>query len=293
MKITAMKESLSHLPERKRDELKKLREIITEMIDADFVILFGSYARGDWVEDRNIGEDGNVYEYRSDYDILIVVRNPRKYEYANYPQRIERRARHEGVRTDLSMIFHNPAEFKRAVNKGKYFFVDIVNEGVLLHASGRVPLPEVQELSIKEQKYYAQKDFNSWFRSAKNFYGAFESELGKRHNKEAAFLLHQAAERFYVTVLLTLTGYKPKLHDLEKLDGRAQALCAEFKSIFPRGTQKERNLFDLLKRAYVDARYIMSYKITKAELDALAARVELLKALTEKVCKEKIASLTD
>ncbi|MDD5728106.1 MAG: HEPN domain-containing protein [Victivallales bacterium] len=286
-----MKESLSHLPEHKQYELKKLREIITEMIDADFVILFGSYARGDWVEDRSIGEDGNVYEYRSDYDILIVVRNPRKYEYANYPQRVERRARHEGVRTDLSMIFHNPAEFKRAVNKGKYFFVDIVNEGILLHASGRMPLPEVQELSIKEQKYYAQQDFDKWFESADDFGEQFEYAYSKKKYKMAAFLLHQAAERFYVTVLLTLTGYKPKLHDLEKLDARAQALCAEFKSIFPRGTQKEKDLFDLLKRAYVDARYVMSYEITKAELDALAERVELLKALTGKVCKERIAQL--
>ncbi|MDD5728481.1 MAG: nucleotidyltransferase domain-containing protein, partial [Victivallales bacterium] len=68
-----MKESLSHLPEHKQEELKKLREIIIAMIDAEFVILFGSYARGDWVEVKSIGEDGNLYEYRSDYDILVVV----------------------------------------------------------------------------------------------------------------------------------------------------------------------------------------------------------------------------
>jgi predicted nucleotidyltransferase len=30
------------------------------------LILFGSYARGDWVEDRKSG-------YRSDYDVLVVV----------------------------------------------------------------------------------------------------------------------------------------------------------------------------------------------------------------------------
>ena len=46
---------LAHLPDRKRRELERVA-----------AILFGSYARGDWVEDRKSG-------YRSDYDVLVVV----------------------------------------------------------------------------------------------------------------------------------------------------------------------------------------------------------------------------
>ncbi|MDD5727062.1 MAG: HEPN domain-containing protein [Victivallales bacterium] len=288
-----MKESLSHLPEYKQEELEKLREIITAMIDAEFVILFGSYARGDWVEDKSVGEDGNLYEYRSDYDILVVVKNPRRYERDNSLERIRGRARHEGIRPDVSMIFHSVAEFKRAVNKGRYFFVDIINDGILLHASGRVPLPEIKELSTRELKYYAQQDFDNWFESATNFYRLYSTALNEKMLKESAFLLHQAAERFYTTVLLVFTGYKPKLHDLELLDVQAQMFGAEFKGIFPRVTQREKDLFDLLKRAYVEARYSMSYEITREELGYLAKRVKLLQVLTEKVCKEKIAGFTD
>ncbi|MDD5728355.1 MAG: HEPN domain-containing protein [Victivallales bacterium] len=287
-----MKESLSHLPEHKQEELKNLREIITAMIDAEFVILFGSYARGDWVEHKSVGEDGNLYEYRSDYDILVVVKNPRRYERDDYLGRIRRRARHEGIRPDVSMIFHSPAEFKRAVNKGRYFFVDIINDGILLHASGRLPLPEIKELSTKERKYYAQKDFDNWFESANEFYWGYESYFERKSYKIAAFNLHQATERFYTTVMLVFTGYKPKLHDLELLDAQAQMFGAEFKDIFPRNTQREKDLFDLLKRAYVEARYSMSYEITPEELEYLAERVKLLQALTEKTCKEKIASFT-
>jgi predicted nucleotidyltransferase/HEPN domain-containing protein len=285
-----MKKSLSHLPKHKRDELKTLTGIITEMIDAEFVILFGSYARGDWVEDRYIGDDGIVYEYKSDYDILIVAKNPRKYEYNDYPEKIAAKAKALGVRTDLSLILHSVAEFKRAVNKGFYFFADIVKEGVMLYSAGRVPLPEIKELSPKERKYYAQKNFSDWFESAKGFYNFFEFGLKKNDLKGAAFQLHQAAERFYTTVSLTFTGYRPKLHDLEKLNIRVQALSSVFKDIFPKETQKEKDLFDLLKRAYVEARYSMSYKITKEELEYLAERVKMLQDITEKVCKEKIES---
>jgi predicted nucleotidyltransferase len=46
-----MKTTLSHLPEDKQEELKSLAEIILEKVPAEMIILFGSHARGDWVED--------------------------------------------------------------------------------------------------------------------------------------------------------------------------------------------------------------------------------------------------
>ena len=286
-----MKTSLEHLPQKKQSEIKVVKDIICDLIDAEFVILFGSYARGDWVEDRTVGNDNNVYEYKSDYDILIVTKNSRRYEIEDYPRRIEDKAAKLGVRTYLSIIFHTPKEFKRAVNKGKYFFVDIINEGIMLHSSGRTPLPEIEELTLDEQKHYAQEDFKNWFESASDFLDTYFYNKEKEKLNIAAFQLHQAAERFYTTVMLVFTSYKPKLHDLEKLDHKAQALSKEFKNIFPKNTQKEKDLFDLLKRAYVEARYDMSYKITREELEYLAERVKLLQQTTEKVCKEKIASL--
>lgn len=285
-----MKNSLSHLPGYKRGELKTVTKIITEMVDAEFVILFGSYARGDWVEEKSIGEDGNLYEYRSDYDILVVAKNPRRYEHNNCPERIETKARELGVCTDLSIIFHSVSEFKKSVNRGKYFFVDIVNEGIMLYSSGRVPFPEVKKLSNDERKHYAQKDFDNWFESANEFYRHFGYAMNDKSYKMAAFNLHQAAERFYTATELTFTGYRPKLHDLEKLDRRAQALDSEFKNVFPKNTQKEKDLFDLLKRAYVESRYSMSYEIKQEELEYLAERVKFLKVITEKLCKAKIES---
>jgi len=68
-----MKKSLAHLPEHKQDEIRAVAELIKERIDVEFIILFGSYARGDWVEDVYVGNDGTTYEYKSDYDLLIVV----------------------------------------------------------------------------------------------------------------------------------------------------------------------------------------------------------------------------
>jgi hypothetical protein len=50
--------------------------------------------------------------------------------------------------------------------------------------------------------------------------------------------------------------------------------------------------FSQLRRAYVDARYKADYKIGKEDLQYLSRRVELLRDMTEKYCKEKISSFT-
>ena len=70
-----MKDSLGHLPDRKRAELARIVSIIRESApQAEMIILFGSYARGDWVQD--VTTEGNTtYEYSSDFDILVIVQS--------------------------------------------------------------------------------------------------------------------------------------------------------------------------------------------------------------------------
>ncbi|WP_293300542.1 hypothetical protein [Allomuricauda sp.] len=57
-------------------------------------------------------------------------------------------------------------------------------------------------------------------------------------------------------------------------------------------TEEHKRLFELLKRAYIDARYNMKeYHITKGDLEYLSHKVLQLKQLTEEICQEKIAQI--
>ena len=107
----------------------------------------------------------------------------------------------------------------------------------------------------------------------------------------AAFLLHQATENLYSTALLVLTTYKPRGHDIENFGKLAASLEPIFNTVFPTDTAEHKRLFELLKNAYVDARYKMNYKITKEELEWLSGRVKKLQALTEEVCRKWIEGL--
>jgi predicted transcriptional regulator len=69
-----------------------------------------------------------------------------------------------------------------------------------------------------------------------------------------------------------------------------QAAASVLLTIFPQATGEQKKCFDLLKRAYVEARYNPGYRITKAQLEYLTERVKKLQRLTKKVCEARIES---
>jgi predicted nucleotidyltransferase/HEPN domain-containing protein len=285
-----MKKSLAHLPKHKRDELKLVTEIILdECPSVLMVILFGSYARGDWVEDTYV-EDGITYEYASDFDILVIVRSNKIANSTDTWRRAEARARRFPVRTWTNLIVEAIETVNNALARGQYFFTDIRKEGIVLYDSGEFKLARPRKLNPKERRGQARAHFDEWFTSAKDFYLGYEFYLGKRKLKLAAFQLHQAVERFYDAVLLVFTNYRPKLHDLEKLSHMVAGHDPALLTVFPQATAEQKECFELLRRAYVEARYNPRYRITKKQLEYLAERVRKLQRLTKRICQARIES---
>lgn len=62
-----MKTSLPYLPPENQSEILQIAEVIKEVIYPEKMILFGSYAKGDQVDDTYF-ENGVRYQYISDYD---------------------------------------------------------------------------------------------------------------------------------------------------------------------------------------------------------------------------------
>lgn len=144
------------------------------------------------------------------------------------------------------------------------------------------------ELTPKEKKIVAREDLKAWLKNAKDFLIDYNHALKRKSYNKSAFFLHQTTESLFSAILLVFRGYKPKTHDLLRLDRQVRKHDPKLKKVFARKTEKEKILFTLLKRAYVDARYSKEYKITKTELKQIAKQVEKLLILTEDICKAKI-----
>ncbi|WP_431126903.1 HEPN domain-containing protein [Flagellimonas flava] len=286
-----MKEKLNHLPKSKQEELQQLAQQLSAFKEVEMVILFGSYARGNWVEDQYV-EKGITYEYRSDFDILVVLTHEDLKQKFRIEDKIKAGLVATGkVTTTVSLIFHGIKQLNASLAMGNYFFKDIKEEGVVLYNSEKFKLANPKKLTAEQYRQKAQDYFDQWFEKGSDALKVFKFSFQENLIYEAAFNLHQATERFYTTILLVFTDYRPKDHNLETLGIKVE-MCNQRFAVFPKTTDEEKHRFELLKRAYIDARYKMDeYQITKTELEYLADKVRQLKELTQSICAEKIVAI--
>ena len=281
-----MNTSLSHLPEHKQTQLREITDIIIKAVEPEKVILFGSHATGRWVEHKYV-DKGILYEYISDYDILVITKAGETRKDYELQDIIENRCHYK---TPVTVIIHDITFVNKMLSEGHYFFTDIEKEGILLYDARNVLLAERKPLSPAEAKTIAQEYYGQWFESARGFLKGAKFYASENELKIGVFTLHQAAERTYNAVILVYTGYKPKTHNLDKLKRYAKRFSEPLDAVFPDNTPEERHLFDLLKRGYVDARYKANYQITVEELQVLIDRVGRLQEIAGLLCEEKISS---
>jgi predicted nucleotidyltransferase/HEPN domain-containing protein len=286
----------STLPERSLAIRPLLDRITSEILIAGkdtiaMIILFGSYARGDWVSDEYT--EGHItYSYQSDLDIMVILKKGK--HIANSEPRIEKRLERELVhdlfskKPWITLIFESVDYVNRQLERGRYFYSDIKKEGVLLYNSGEFILSEAKELSSMQRREIAKEDFEQWFESGTEFLIDTLNALQRNSFNRGAFYLHQATESFYSAIMLVFSGYKIKLHDIRKLGSLAGNYNAELWQVFPHSSVDQRQAFKLLEKAYIEARYSKEYRISREQLTFLIERVTKLQNLTERICLEYI-----
>jgi HEPN domain-containing protein/predicted nucleotidyltransferase len=255
-----MKKSLAHLPKRKREELRYITDLIRKKSKyPQIIILFGSFARRDWVEDVYV-EDNITYEYKSDYDILVITKTKKIADRFTYWEDIARKAAKLPITNRVTIIAHYIEFINAQLRKGQYFFTEIKKEGILLYDSGKLKLAPARKRDMTHRARDAKENFKQFFKSARIFYSTFEYNFGNRQYKHAAFQLHQATELLYKTVIMVFTSYRPKGHFLDTLGSMCAGFDPRFLTVFPQQSENEKKCLDLLNSAYIDARYKKNYK---------------------------------
>lgn len=295
-----MKSDLDHLPDAQQRELARVRDILLEEFDVAIaratkphkrhgkvykIILFGSYARDDWIDEPENG-------YQSDYDLLIVVSHADLTDIAAYWYVAEDRIlRDSMIGRPVNIIVHSLDEVNQALIRGEYFWVDIARDGIAIYDLPCHSLATPMPLTPADAYRMAQEYFDHWLPSAESLLDTARYSMAKGEHNEAAFLLHQATERLYICFLLVRTLYFPRSHNIKFLRSLAEDKDPRLVDAWARETRLDRRRFELLKRAYVEARYSASYAITTDDLEALAAAIGRLRDLVAALCGERLARL--
>ncbi|TBR41964.1 HEPN domain-containing protein [Marinomonas agarivorans] len=287
---------------------------LSKAVKPSMLILFGSHARENAQESALEGGRKNAPEPLSDpfssafaspfssafasksqpcFDLLAIVKND------GVAKKIERKdalfnALRKQVETPVHLIVEDIHSVNRALSRGIPFYTDLLHEGKVLYDTNEYHLAHPFILSPSERYRAAQADFEHWFSKALILRKSFTLHFLEQDYSEAAFLLHQIAERLYGAMLLVFSRYNPSSHDLRKLGLRAASLSSElapkFLAVFPQTNEFEQRCFSLLRSAYVNARYKPSFVISHAELTWLSQRVWYLQVLVEQCCRARIAS---
>lgn len=302
-----MRTDLTHLPAAKQRELERIVETIFEEFRGATenatgprkgarilkIILFGSHARGDWVD-----APLSANQYKSDYDILVIVSQKEMTDRAAYWATTEERlirayTIEKTLHTPVNFIVHSLHEVNDGLSHGRVFFMEVAKDGVAIYEADdrelATPKPKTPEQALEAAKEY----FDEYMPAAQYSLERARKSVGDNQLKYAAFDLHQATERLYQGLLLTLTLYTPYNHNIAFLRSLAEGLDRRLYGIWPEGTHRERSMFQKLKEAYTKARYSKHYRVSEEELTWLGERVEELGRVVHQVCSDKIAALEE
>ena len=292
--FVGMKNSIDFLPERKQRDLHELAALIRDEVkDVVMIILYGSYAANTYVERDDRRAYGVRTIYMSDYDLLVVTKRRLGERESTVEARI--RERFAAGKNDENLprpqiINESISKLNDALTMGRYFYVEIVAKGIMLYDSGECQLATPGELDYAEIKKMAEEYYGDKFSDGLDFFKGANFYYQEENYHMTAFMLHQATESFLKTIPLVYILYGYKEHDLQFLIEKCKPYTLELAKVFPCDTDEEKRLFDLLRRAYLEARYNKkNFIVTKADIDALVPKIELLRDIVEKGCRLQIA----
>ena len=283
-----MKDSIAYLPKDKQAELNFLvKEILKRLPQTEFIILFGSYARGNYVRRSLRIEDGGIPTVKiSDYDIYVITSGFNSKKADTILDNVEdiffagkdfdRDTPVEFINDDINIL-------NKYLEEGRYFYTQIKQEGIVLYNSGKYKLARRRKLNYAEIKEQAQEYFDEKFQTANEFLHTAKLIYKEEYYKRTSFQLHQACENYYYAIRLTFTLRNNKQHNLSKLTSATKKYSEDLATVFPQDTLEEKRLFTLLKSAYVEARYNPYFVVTKEDIDALVPKVELLRDITKQI----------
>lgn len=278
-----MKTDTSHIPEGKQKELCSVVDTILQFLEPKMIILYGSYARGDYVD--------IPMEYESDFDILVICGQKQTKNHKKQNEITKDIQGNDEIPTMVHIQYETLSTVNGEIAKYNYLFIDIRKEGIVLYDSNEGELVEVKELEPKEKYEKAIRDYDYWLKSSTGFDKGFKFFVQDGNNKLAAFHLHQKTEHLFMALFLVYSGYKPKTHNLDDFILHTNKISSDIADHFPNDSDQDKHLYDLLKRAYVDARYDMNYTITETELQTLEGWVAKFEKLVEQLCKKKLLEL--
>ncbi|MDE3185664.1 MAG: HEPN domain-containing protein [Bacteroidota bacterium] len=215
-----------------------------------------------------------------EYDLLVLVNGNNNHTNEELESLIHNRSH------DLVPVCANSFPMTKVngmIENGNYFFSMNCVPEKLLYDAGRVPLEKPRQVDQLTSSDSLLETHNGIMEKARSFVSGAAHYYESNEYALAAFMLHQAMEHGLNAFLQPLIQFRLQTHSLQKLLRWTRRFSMDIFNVFPRDTEREIDLFRLLQKAYVHARYKDVFTITGEEACLLQERVKLI---LEKITNE-------
>jgi HEPN domain-containing protein len=274
-----------HLPALIQDELLHITTILFETFEETTkgrcsehfragrilaLILHGPHAEKDWEEVA----PGEAFRLLAIVNYSRLARSGRDWRLVH--DRLRRAWEHGEITRPVRLFVESLERINVALAEGNPYFVAVAEQGIALYQMEGLRLQEPRRLPPRERAIRGVAEFIRWHRQGRGFLAGATFYRNQGDAPMAALMLHQACEHFYLCVLRAISLHAPRTHALDELREAAEALDPRLCSAWPRESRFERRAFGCIRRAYVEARYGRSYRISDEELAWASAQVEIL-----------------
>ncbi|AMK26506.1 HEPN domain-containing protein (plasmid) [Sphingobium sp. SJ10-10] len=227
--------------------------------------------------------------------LWAIVNHPklvrRKQDWHLVRDRLRRAWEFGEIARPVRLTVHSLQQVNSALAEGIPDFVTMASEGISLYEMEGFRFASPRLLPPSERHARAQVEFARWYKRASDFLTGAAFYRNEANNPMTALLLHQACEHLYQCVSWTLALHGRRTHALDELRELAEFHDVRLKAIWPGDSRFERRCFSLIRRAYVEARYVPTFAITDAELAWAMERVIQLRGLVGELCRERLAAM--
>lgn len=246
-----------------------LVDIIVKAAKPDRIFLLGasvSHRRSESI----FNEPAPTARHLADCFLLVVLEDLAGKELHEWQDKIENNCRSLLPVTTIVML---SSTFAKWLKEGHPFALKVSQSAAAIYDSGSLPLPEPEPATGKARDKAFERSWTEGLVRAKEFLIGSELYQLRKQYAMAAFMLHQSAEQALRILLELGTGYQANTHSIERLVRYAGLVSYQLPDLFPRQTEREKRLFTLLQKAYIDTRYKEDYTISHEELLCLTEKV--------------------
>jgi HEPN domain-containing protein len=263
------------------NQLAQLIQKIATTIHPEKILCYG-YRTSIYQDWSCFKEDTGYQETtRATFDLLIITGNDNNQADHEILQKIDLLA--ASLNCEVTAVVQLLDAVNELIAKNSRFLTTLYHNAVLVYNAGDNGLITPPAASSHEvTKSILETTWNKCFSTAKLFYKTASFCLDNGWNEKALFDLHQATQHACMALLRVHTGYRSTTHNLSRLLALIENFSFVPSTIFLCSTEEETSLFNLLNKAYSDARYKEDYSIPIEIANLLKKRVQSITACCRK-----------